>query len=77
MIYTGTVYSQNEAPAAAAIAPSLALLRNWISFGARGSVSTSRDVPVCSVNQSFPSGTCLKLFKLSARSLGGRLKVSR
>lgn len=48
-----------------------------IQFGAHGPVSTSRDalvLPVCSVNQWFPGEACLKLFKLSARSLEGNLK---
>lgn len=31
-------------------------------------------LPVCSVNQWFPREACLKLFKLSARSLEGNLK---
>lgn len=48
-----------------------------IRFGAHEPVSTSRDalvLPVCSVNQWFPGEACLKLFKLSARSLEGNLK---
>lgn len=52
-------------------------LRNWISVGAHEHVSACWDalmLPVCSVNQWFPREACLKLFKLSARSLEGNLK---
>lgn len=51
-------------------------LRNWISAAACGPLPASRDapvLPVCSVNQRFPRETCLKLFRLSARSLEGNL----
>lgn len=54
--------------------PTPVLLINWISLGPRGPFSTSRDVPVCSVNQWFPREACLTLFKLSVRSPEANLK---
>lgn len=50
------------------------LLRNWISLGPNRPVLTCRGVSVCSVNQWFPTEACLKLFKLSVRSLEANLK---